>query len=62
MTIPAMTAPEIFFGVLVLGGFSAFALTLAGTHLYTIIKPRARREADDRALAGGRPDRTPSVA
>jgi hypothetical protein len=33
-----MTGPEMFFGGLVLTGFFAFAITLAGVQLYTSLK------------------------
>ena len=34
-----MTTPELIFGGIVLTGFATFAITLAGVHIYTILKP-----------------------
>jgi hypothetical protein len=62
MIVPPPSLPEMIFGVMVLTCFAAFALTLAGVHLYVRSAPRAARRpapaqrpaaaAIDEALAG----------
>ena len=41
MTVVYLSTPEILFGILVLTCFVTFIVTLAGTHIYTILSPRA---------------------
>lgn len=55
MTVPILTNPEIFFGILVLAGFAAFVVSLAGVQLYTLLAPaRVRRATAPRPVASRR--------
>ncbi len=38
MTLPAMTGSEMFFGTLVIAGFVAFIVSLAGVQAYINLK------------------------